>query len=302
MCLSSCRRIELHVATSSVYLQIETDRSTSLNLSGVDFDSFPSLKEKVYGPSIDIYHVCLYNEDHEIVTDTYLPEKGGFLEVPAGTYDIILYSAGSDVTLVKGHGARAEVLACTSVDVRGSQALISEPEHIFAASMTGVEIPVYSDADQMHVINARTSKVLHSYTMEVTDVDGIERLSDVDMYVSGQLQGRYLWDRRPLEKQCQLHVKPVVDVENRRIYTVFNTFGRYAQGESDVKVNLVVTDNNGRKHQWVFDVTDIVDSPDNDDNEIIMDNGIVIPDTSAGGGFIPDVNDWDDDVTHVPIS
>jgi hypothetical protein len=54
-------------------------------------------------------------------------------------------------------------------------------------------------------------------------------------------------------------------------------------------------------HLWKIDVTEQMYGPDST-NEIIIDYRITIPDTDAGGGFTPEVDDWDEDVTYVPIT
>ena len=69
-----------------------------------------------------------------------------------------------------------------------------------------------------------------------------------------------------------------------------------------IDITLTTLDHNGRSASWKVDITDIIDNPDNITNHIIIDAEINIPDTDGGDGMVPDVKDWEDEVTHVPIS
>ena len=302
MCLASCRRIDLHESTSSIYLDIQTDYNPNIKVvEYMNMDAFPSLQEKLCGSVVQLYHVCFYDKEyHDLIEDTYVSRNGGFLNVPPGNYDMIIYSVGSDVTLIKNTAGRSMTLACTSVGTWDGMAMINEPEHIFVAVQEDVIIPVYSDSEELRIFPVKTEKVLDSYSFKIANVEGIEKIHDVEMYVSGQFQGIYLWDRRKQDRMCQVRVEPVVDVNDKSIYTVFNTFGRIEQ--SPVEINLIVTDKNGRKFRWKIDVTEILDDPDNEYNSIFLDNILIIPDTSQGDGFVPEVDEWDDEITYVPIS
>jgi hypothetical protein len=80
---------------------------------------------------------------------------------------------------------------------------------------------------------------------------------------------------------------------------VFNTFGKFPGAHNDVYLNVLVTDIQGGRHQWVYDVTDQFDDPDNHTHQIIIDDPIKIPDDE--GGFTHDVTDWKDEVIYVPL-
>ena len=68
---------------------------------------------------------------------------------------------------------------------------------------------------------------------------------------------------------------------------------------SDVYINVLVTDMKGSRYQWIYDVTDQFDNPDNVTHEIIIEDPIVIPE--GGDGFTHDVNQWDGEVIYVPL-
>lgn len=310
LCLTSCRRMDLYVATSSVFLKIDTDRSSGIPegyiASGnryVDLSADTLIQDKLNGPEIGAYYVCLYDVDsHVRVMETFVPYEGGFLDVPSGTYDIIVYSAGSDITVIRNTESRGNTLATTTEYATGAALHVPEPGQIFSTGIESVFIPLHSDSDTTHVVNITTTKVLESYYVSIPVSGGIDRIYDVEMHVSGQLQGRYLWDRRTYEQPCQIQLKPILDVEKGMIHAVFNTFGRYTREITDVNLAVIVTNSDGVRFQWIYNITEEFDSPDNTDHLLLMEEGIIIPDTSDGGGFSPDVNDWDENEHYIPIT
>lgn len=303
MCIASCKRIELHSATSSVYLKIKTDRTPSIIVNGrIDIQNDPVLFKKTYGPEIQVYRVCVFDRTlHRLVTEDFVPAEGGFLNVPPGTYDMIMYSSGSEVTYIAQGTSRAGAYATTASVSRNTEDLMAEPEHIFVACMEGVEVPVYSESEGLRVIDVTTSKILDTYTLELNRIEEMDRILKAEVRITGQVSKKYLWTRTSPDETASLSVKPVVDKENGRIYAVFNTFGRNNYHSGKVEVILIVTDTNERQHQWKIDVTNQMYNIDSL-NEIIIEDRIVIPDTDGGGGFNPEVNDWDEDTTYVPIT
>ena len=303
MCIASCKRIELQTATSSVYLEIQTDRTAPINVHGsIDILNDPALYEKAFGPSIDVYRVCLFDRlTHRMVVEEFVPKDGGFLNVPTGTYDMIMYNSGSEVTYVQQGVSRSTAYATTANVSRNTENLMAEPEHIFVACIDGLEVQRYAESDGLHVINITTSKILDTYTLEMNRIENMERIMNAEVRITGQLTKKYLWTRTSPDESASLSVKPVIDRENGRIYAVFNTFGRNTYHTGKVNAVLIVTDNKERMHQWKIDVTDQMYGPDST-NEIIIEDRITIPDTDDGGGFTPEVNEWDEDVTYVPIT
>ena len=304
ICFASCRRVDLHTATSSVYIGIETDTTPRLTVPEYfDVDSSPEMYARVYGPEIPIYRVCVYDtETKDFVAEDFLPAEGGFLNIPPGTYDMIIYSSGSSVTYVDDDYSRWHIYAGTNAEETSSGLMIPEPEHIFTALLEEVEIPIYSTSSSIREMKVKTSKVLESYSIQFTDIADIERVETAEIRISSQVPGRYLWGERTKDLSGSVRFNPVVDKENGRIYAVFNTFGRNTYRQNKVLATLVVVDVNGRIHQWTADITDWIESFDNVRKEIIIDNEIKVPDTTDGGGLNPDVDDWDDNEIYVPIS
>lgn len=304
ICFASCKRIELQRPTSVVYLEILTDPEPALpENESIDVNSSQDLYARAYGPEIDLYRICLYDtETHEFAGEDFLPAEGGFLNVVPGFYDMIIYSAGSPVTILENEQMRSKIYAYTNAVESNDGLMIPEPEHMFVAVMQNVGIPIYSETDTIRTMQVKTTRIAETYSIEFANVVGLDRVDKAEIRVSGQVPGKFLWDQRTPDLAGSVHFEPIIDIDGGRIYALFNTFGRNQYRYNRMVVTLVITDCNGRNHQWKVDVTDIVDNPDNLGNQIQIINELTIPDTDDGGGLNPDVNDWDDQITVVPIS
>lgn len=311
---ASCRRIELYEPHSGVYvkfnIQVEPDIVSMYDKSY----PFPDI---VRGGMPSSFRVCFYDPvSHSLVAEDLLGYEGGFVNIAAGTYDIMAYSLGTEVTRVAGSDSRAACYAYSSATgyslnltradsndhiERYNFSVIHEPDHIYVGRKADVEIPVVPDDNRIIVINLDESTLLESYTFQALNIIGAERVESVTCYVTGQASQRYLWDSRYSNNQCAIGFAGSLDVENGTIITAFNTFGRFPGSSSRVFVNLLVNDKSGGKYQWIFDVTEQFDNPDNEKHEISIVSAIVIPERQQGG-FTPSVGDWNAEIIDVPLS
>ena len=313
LCLLSCKRIPLYEPQSDVYLKLDLRLNTELSLNDdIDIESDASLAEKVYGKSPEMVRACFYDiSSHSLEAEAFLPAEGGFIEIPSGTYDLIVYSLGNEITQVEGTEKRASGRAFTSevgqrlkVTKSGSTKamdfnVIYEPDHLFVGRMEGVHIPVHSEIDKTVVIEAQMCTLLETYSFEIVNVTGAGNIQKADVYITGQAPSKYLWDGRYPLNPCAIYFPAEVNVNKGHIYSVFNTFGKIPGIESDVLLNVIVTTSSGGKYQWIFDVTDQFDNPDNTRHEIIIKDEVDIPAEGSGGGFTADVNPWEP--TIIPI-
>lgn len=314
-CMPSCARIPLYDPTTNVYLKLDLKLNTDIVLSGdLDIDGDPVLRDKVHGVMPQTVRACFYSaETHKLVAEEFLPAEGGFVDIPAGFYNIIVYSLGTEVTRTNGTETRAGAYAYTSETgatvriARGSDDtksvedhnIIYEPDHIFTGTKENVEIPIHAMQDGIVVIEIEMTTLIDTYTLEVRYIEGAGRIQKADVYITGQAPLKYMWDRRFSNKPSAIYFESVVDPKKGNLFTAFNTFGKFPNARNDVYLNVLVTDVTGGRYQWVYDVTDQFDNPDNITHEIIIDDRIVIPE--GGGGFTHDVSDWDSEVVYVPL-
>lgn len=316
---AGCRRIPMYEAGAGIYLRVAVDQSLEPAMAAqLDFDARPELRDKVVGRIPELVRAGFYDAvSHELVKEDFLPATGGFVDIPAGVYDVIVYGLGTEATQVSGTESRAGVYAFTSatgirVRMQGvkadegegdEQPVIFEPDHLFFGRISGAQVPVHPTDAEIVVLSAELSRLSESWILEIVDVEGAERIRKAEVYLTGQAAGRFLWDGRTSGHPCSLGFETEIDVTNGSLFAVFNTFGRYPQTETDVIVNLLVTTANGSRLRYVFDVTPQWLNPDNSAHRIVIEERVKIPgDDYLGGGFDPIVNDWDGDVIPVVIN
>ena len=318
---AGCHRIPLHEARSGVYLRLDFHEGPATRVSPLK-----SLNEKEeydfnykwYGHVPEQLRVCFYDAvTHRFVTEDFVGREGGFISVPAGDYDVIVYGTGMDVTRVaamdtraggyaytSGVGSRLRISKVTvngSDEVHGDYRVIYEPDHIYVGRREGVHVPVQDRQQDFIVYDVYVESLLDTYTFEVYNIINADRIQTADVYITGQAPLRYMWDLRYPTEACAILFSANVDRENGTIRTVFNTFGKLPNLQSLVFLNVLVTDQSGAKYQWIYNVTDQFDNPDNTEHRIIVDDYVEIPDQTTGG-FSPDVHDWEAEIEHVPLS
>ena len=312
---AGCQRIPMHERGAGIYLRVSIDQSLDPAMTALlDFDARPSLRERVTGKKPELVRVCFYDAvSHELVAEDFLPAEGGFVNVAAGVYDVIVYSLGTEATQVSGTEVRAGGYAFTDptgirVKLLSAQAkeegdepigteeqpVIFEPDHLFAGKMAGAMVSVRPDDAEPEVLATELSRISESWILEIADIVGAEHIQNAEVYVTGQAAGRFLWDARTTNHPCALGLETEIDVEQGRLFSVFNTFGKYPQPDCDVMVYVLVTTNNNAHCLYVYDVTDQWLNPDNSAHLIRIGERMEIPgDDYHGSGFNPVVIGWD---------
>ena len=313
---TGCHRIPMYERDSGIYLKVVLHTELHPDMeANMDFAAHPELRDKVIGKTPDLVRACFYDVvSHELVAEDFLPATGGFVDLPAGVYDVVTYSLGSEATQVSGTETRAGGYAFTSrtgvrVKMQGVSAkgeedpgetgeeevpVIYEPDHIFSGRIVAAEVPVRPEDSETVILTAELDRVSESWSLDFVNVEGAERIQKADVYITGQAAGRYLWDGRTVNHPAALGFAAEIDAANGLLHSVFNSFGKYSQAESDVLVNVLVTTRAGARCRFLFDVTDQWLDPDNTAHRLVVEEVLEIPgDDYQGGGFDPVVNDWD---------
>lgn len=321
LCLVSCHRIPLYDPSGNILLQLDLKLAAEVSVSAdIDLDAHPEFRGKVEMPKPSDVRVCFYDtQTHRLVAEDFLPADGGFISVPGGTYDVLVYSLGDAATQVTGTEARGTAYAFTNPEgtkvkvgtksgtdgeASSEYEVIYEPDHLLVGRMEQLVIPSVGTIDRTVVIESALESLLETYTFEIPAVIGAENIKDVDIYITGQASGRYLWDKRYPSRPCALHLPAVVDRQQGTLYTVFNTFGKFPGLESEVFLHVQVTGEHGGLYQWTFDVTDPFNNPDNTGHKIVIEQPLEVPDDpeGSGGGFDPTVTDWNVEIIHIELS
>jgi hypothetical protein len=321
--LTACHRLPMYEAGSGIYLKLSLRLDPEVAPGeNVDLPHHPLFQEKVTPNVPEMFRVCFYDTgSHELVSEDFLPAAGGFVNVPAGVYDVLVYNLGTEVTQVEGTQTRAGGYAFTSQtgtrlklssvqstggDGEGweNQPVIYEPDHLFVGRIAGAVVPVHPEGREpdLVVLESEPTRLTETWSIEFVDVEGAERIVDAGIYLTGQAAGRYLWDLRAQNHPAALEADCVVDVQHRLVYTLLNTFGEHPATETDVFVSLMLSVEGGGRVRYTFNVTDQWLNPDNTAHRIVITDPVDVPTADyQGGGFDPFVDDWDGEEIDIVI-
>lgn len=336
---TGCRRIPLCERESDVYLRPVYEMGAMCDTSGLSDAAKSSAGSKITAPRPLTLTACFYDcESHRIAYSETIPAEGGFVKVPAGTWDILLYGMESEMTVVEKTDMRAAGTAyapstgtkvSVGPDSRLGFTIAEEPEHLMVGRLQAVTIAALPERSSARVIELPMGSIAETWTLEIRDIRGAERLSRAAAWIGGLSATRTLWDLRlgddPVAVQFALTPGGGVagqasqhatgggsseggeggegsggsdgspaksSTESAALCGVFNTFGMCA-GEQ-IKLGIMVVNSAGGRYAMVCDVTDQVLSPDNDGHRIIISESILVPSgSSEDGSFDPRVSDWD---------
>ncbi len=298
LCASGCKFIPLYELEGNVVLDIDYQLEQQVFVrEGFDPDNVPSFNEKVHGKMPENIQVLFYeSETHEIVVNQFMEAEGGFLDVPVGKYDVLIYSLGTRVTRTEG-SARSSVLAATdrtrNYELGSGIFSITEPDHLYTARIEGVAVgPVEDDIHTFTYIDTTACSILDTWTLEMIDVEGLENIAACEAFLSTQEGREFLWGSREGNQPSSVKMSIRPDFQTGRLYSIFNTFSRYMDYGQKVKFNLLVTNKSGDKYLFDFDVTDQYDDPDNEGHNIVISEKLTIPEGDGSGGFVPVVDPW----------
>lgn len=306
----SCERIPLYDRESGVYLKINIRFNTQLSIA----EQSRAEDVKPEKMQVNFYDV----DTHALVNKFYVPSEGGFIDIASGFYDVVLYNIDTEETrVVNGNSSRGQVYAYTDLEnaempanwrSAGSTAtpdgasIIREPDHLYVGRMERVHIPERSSQDKTVELYAEAQSILETYTFRATNISNIKDAGVVKAYITGQVRGRYLWDNHYPAEAVAISFNCQADRAGNEISTRFNTFGKFPNAVNTVYLHLFVGSSYDKGREYVFDVTDQFDNPDNTSRQIIVTEEIDVPEAGSGdGGFLPNVKDWESENENVNI-
>ncbi|MDE7380994.1 MAG: DUF5119 domain-containing protein [Muribaculaceae bacterium] len=298
MMLTSCRHKDLcydHSHRSSVRVVFDWEEAPDANPTSMLSYFFPEY-------------------DGEPMIYTFAGREGGNISIPFGNYNSITISGDNtdwatllntanplgfkvitkDAERLEGYGLSVSVLP----RARGSEAerVALVPGIMWHDHLEEIDIPVELTGEK--VITYRPHEIVSHYTVDVINVKNLENLrgSQIDGTISGMAEGYYPRKETSSDESVTFPfvLKSVTD--NKSLHSEFLTFGECPNQRLNHNVTIYVLLNDGTKWFKTFDVTDQVrNAPDPRNVHIVID-GLELPKPIAngGGGFKPEVNDWND--------
>lgn len=293
--LFSCKRIPLYDPEADVYLTLDYPKGA---------DALP-----------EMVRVCFYHpETHELAAETFLAQEGGFVDVASGVYDVLVYGLGTSVTRIDGTSRRGSAYAYTSYvgtrvkairkasELPAEYEVIHEPDPLWTARAEALTVRVHAAEDGVQQIRLTMEPFLENYSFSMPYVQGADHLAKADVYVTGQAAYKYLWDGRFPSVAVALQASASLNPETGALEGNYNSFGLFPDPGNRVFLFARITTSSGALFQYSFDVTEQITNPDNTSHSIILDEEVDIPETDAGSGFTPSVNDWSLEIIDIPLS
>ena len=328
-------RIRIKVNVKAV-TNVNTNIRTSVHMySGTESLWQPKLDQ--LNPSM--MRVLVYDPDtdrlllQKFISSTTVDEDGqkvfaGDLGIGHGNYNFLVYNFDTPTTQVSEENKESTILAYTGeisstmrakiLGTKGDEddyagiSIHYEPEHLLVANERNVRI---SPHDTMVVIQTVANTVVDSYYLQVR-VKGLKFASTATAVISGLSPSNHIGlNERTVDPSAavvfdmQKGYDSSIEDENQDVLcAVFNTFGKIEDISSNLYVTFSVYDIAGNLRQYTANLDEVFDSELCKKYHwlIINDEIIDIPDpgtnpSGEGGGFQPQVDDWEEEVGEIAI-
>lgn len=246
-----------------------------------------------------MFRVLLYEPlSHNLLSSNMVGGNGGYLyNIHPGVFDILVYNYTLNRTKVTHEENMSLIQAGTSALAYRETPIVETPNHLFVQRFENVEIPYLSVNDEQFVLECEPVSVVDSWILIVDGIKGLQNADIIDIYISGQAQNRFI-AKGGNDKINNVNVtvtfQAKCDYAKGLIYTPFTTFGKLADKEADLELNIRIVGSGGEVYSCVADVTDQFDDPENIRHEIRATFDITIGERKDGG-MNPSAEPWKPD-------
>lgn len=316
---ASCERRPLSELANYTNIKVEVDIEAVANVTCDIYN------EKIPIPVIEpqAMHVLFYEPNSKYVaaetfiTDIEYNSKGkrmlkGNISIMPGNYKMLIYDFGTEATIVDEYYKWEECKAYTneiSSSLKGAfktrsdfDHIVHEPDHLVVARSENEHIPY---VEEVHTIEAAATSVVESYYVQIK-VEGLEYVATAQAILSGMVSGNKISSNiKIIEPQASVYftMHKSDDKGVPVICNVFNTFGRIDNSTNNLEVTFDIKTNDGRVIQKTFDISHLFLTEECIKHHwLLLDETIVIePPKDAGGGFQPEVEDWEGEHTEIVL-
>lgn len=288
--LNSCKRLPLYDMVDNVEVRFDFDLS----------ENDPAMHKKPAMPSL--MKVIFYDpQTHDRVNEMYCNAGGGKVAgLMPGKYDMVAFNYDTEITEVSGEEFFTTIKAYTSsvrMDTNTLGTVIREPDHLVAGRIQSLEIPYLTEEDATYVIRTQCTTIMDSYTLQVDSLKGLENITSVDVYLTGHSGCNHFGLDERSGEPVSLHIPCGVDLQNQRLFTKFNTFGKIPGIGGKAILHILVTGAGGRTYDFSDDITEQYQNPAHEIK--LWFKGEIKPREQSG--FDPSVGDWDDETIDIGL-
>ena len=340
-------RVSRHILAALLLLTVTACQRRPLEMSSVSINLNLRIKLNVQVngqyqelPEPEMMRVMFFNpETDNLITESYLPAKGGRITLPPGKYKYIGYNFDTESTLLRNdrnfnsieaytnevpkslkasminailYGKKTNTKAdddetewAEAVEQMEENPVVYEPDHLFV-SRKDVEI-LNIDGDQTIEADAETIIETWKITLRIKNA---KYIASAKALITGQIASNFIGLPKE-EGKTDTDVTLLFDMkagsdsdENDFLEGQFNTFGKNPAVESRLWLTIIIKTTGGETLEWHQDITEEYTTDMAHEEQIIqLEDEIEVPEPAnpegGGGGFQPGVDDWNEE--NVPI-
>lgn len=250
----------------------------------------------------------------------YVGPEGGYIHPDPGIYDLIVYSIGSETTIVHNEHHFNEIEAYTNEvmsylksqtaenqtkEGESEHPIVYEPEHIFVGWHQSLEVPVALEDEEIQeiLVEIDAHTIVETWQVEIRNVEGTQYVSELSGIACGQRGSVHIGPNVASERVVRVIFEMKLEDKGsggKCIKGKYSSFGVHEEQTGTVYLDLSVGNKGGGSQYFRFDVTDQMKG--NEQRYILIDDPVVIEESGGGGGgFQPIVDDWDDIHTDIKL-
>lgn len=265
----------------------------------------------------------------------------GYITAEPGQYALMIYNFSTESTQIAHEGSYSEAMAYTNpvasyyyASMPGMRAIAQEeklayePDHLFVSTREELNLHYLDRMDTLRQADGswlRAESIVYSYYMQIR-VRGIEYVTSSASVLTGLAGSKGVtsrmmnaddpvaiffnmlaveYDDEPQTRTDTSEGQAAGEGRTAIIYSTFNTFGKLPDEYTHLQITFEFIKPDGSSQVETMDITPMFDTPEVKEQQwIILDHEISItPPPAIGdeGGFTPDVGDWEDINSDIPI-
>lgn len=233
---------------------------------------------------------------------------GGTVRIPWGSYRVAYMNNDSEVVQVRGEDSHGTLELYTrqstlleSVDAHGNppganpggEPVVLAPDAVWGGRLDGVRLERGGDENAPRTVVLPVQPQTCAVSLEVLEVDNLKYVSRVGASLSGLSGSLFLGSGTTSAVRSTVPFGAESDGKSR-ITGGMRIFGLSAAADTGRTLTLYVILADGSKHYYRFDVAGQVNNaPDKRHIRIVIDRLSLPKPIVNGGGFHPEVDEWE---------